>query len=760
MMPKMKGDEILKKEKNMVPDTQRLLISENTDLEILVSAVNNAGIQKCLMLPFQDDDLLRQVKYCCDQYETKKKLENLKRVTKRQNHQLYQIASNFKKKGDAYAVLEKQKEKEIRVLESRFKSAGGDLALEKEISIKNLLSKKKVPTSADGFSSFFLTLKDQLKYLIETAMSQQYISLEEISYNSIFDLTLSEKSNPELVQKILPIAMGYFNENDLSDSKTSTSKVINDVVLDDQFEMSLSKNRTKAYIKVKTRNTQDLDLAHVKQFLEKNKVINGLKKDKAIEAWLYNSTPKDNAFIIAQGKAPKYPKNAEIRYHFPTDFSHAGKVNDGGSMTFHDRGDIPYIEENAFLAAKIFAEEGSPGIDVHGAEIIVEEPEDLTFSSGSGTRISEDGVRIYATTAGQPHLDAMGNITVCPEYQIKGDIGFDTGDVTFDGNVVINGAVKQGFKVTCASLTAKEIQGAEVDIEGDLNISNGIVDTELVKVKGSVQAKFIHNSKINCFGDLNVQKEIIDSTIYLSGACNNENGIILNSQLSAKMGIKAGNIGNKSSKASTLTVGVDEHTNLLMAKVDSKLNTNSKAIDELSEEMAVLEKEDQGLHATISKHAFVQDRSQLELSDIEGKMENLKASGNMAAYQKVGLTVKKIRKDAEIAEEKINAGFDRQDEKSQEIKKKKSRIRQLDDERKGFLDEKKRLKEFSDRKQPLPEVKVGKKIESGTKIFSANSSLNIYNATSRCRIREYSRRPEGSGGAGGIEFYEMKVGEY
>ncbi len=223
------------------------------------------------------------------------------------------------------------------------------------------------------------------------------------------------------------------------------------------------------------------------------------------------------------------------------------------------------------------------------------------------------------------------------------------------------------------------------------------------------------------------------------------------------MGIDAGNIGNKAAKPSTFTVGVDEHTNILVAKVDSKLNLNNAAIADLKKEIRELETEDHKLHAVISQHAYTQDRAQLELRDIESKIENLKASGNMAAYQKVKNTVKEIKKNADIAEEKINSGFDRQDEIAQEILQKSGRINEFEELNKELLDKKKRLLEFSDRDKPLPEIKVGKKIEAGTKVFSSNASLTLYNSSSRCRIREYSRSPDG---IGGMEFYEMKIGEY
>jgi hypothetical protein len=176
------------------------------------------------------------------------------------------------------------------------------------------------------------------------------------------------------------------------------------------FEVRLSKNNTQAFLTVKTRDTHLPDPSHVRQFLEKNRIISGVKEDHEIEAWLFRAMPGDPPFLVATAKEPKYPKNAEIRYHFPTHFLHAGKMSPDGSIDFKDRGDIPYVEDGAFLAAKIFPEQGAPGFDVFGDEIPVDDPVDLAFASGPGTRLSEDGGEIYAVTAGQPHLDALGNV--------------------------------------------------------------------------------------------------------------------------------------------------------------------------------------------------------------------------------------------------------------------------------------------------------------------------------------------------------------
>ncbi len=757
MMPKIKGDEVLKIARSISMDTQRILIADTNQVEPLINAVNTAAIHACLRLPLQEEDFLLQVRHCCDQFEYNLKQKNLKRVTRRQNKMLFKIAGNFKKKTQHYAVQTIHKNKEIRILESRIKASGGQIDPPNEHSLTDILSRKNIVVTQKNIGREFILIKDRIRQLLETAAGPHKIPVHPVSYQEAVTFSLIRHEHRDLVKKELwPLVYNALADL-LSDRPSGHGWTTPEIELDDFLSLTLSDENTAAFIRVKTPDNENLTTVHVRQFLEKHQVIYGVKTDPEIEAWLLNARPKDDPFPIAEGKPPKPSKNAEIRYHFPTDFLHAGKLNPDGSIDFQNRGEIPHVEEGAFLAAKISPEDGTPGFTIHGEEIPVQEPEDLTFSAGPGTRISEDGVRVYATIAGQPHLDAMGNISVCPEYQIKGDLGFETGNVSFDGNVVVKGAVKQGFKVRCASLTAQEIQGAEIDISGDLNVSHGIVDTELVKVKGSVQAKFIHNSKINSFGNLIVQKEIIDSKIYLSGACINTNGSIINSEISAKMGIDAGTIGTATTKPSTLTAGVDENVRLLISQVDAGLHVNTTAMNELAKEIHTLEKEDQSLHGIISQYAYVQDRAQLELKDITQKMENLKTAGDMAAYQTMLQTAKAIQKKAVTAEKKINLGFERQDAIAREKAQKRLRINEFRELNLTLEDEKKRLREFATRQKPLPEIKVSRKIQSRTRIFTENASMTLNTSSSRCRLIEIVKS---SNRIGGVHFYEIKITDY
>ncbi len=751
-MPEMKGDQILIRARKISPSTLRILMVDTAYIDTMVSAVNTAQLHSCLTLPFDDHDLIVQVEDGCRQYQAALKLKNLQGITQRQNRQLFQIAGNFKKQeGSDLAQMEKRK-KQIRILESKLKSGKGAVSPDKIPSLKEILEAKQVDLSPQGFGGEFIKMKEQVKQILETASFRHSIELKPFYYRDAVYRSGQEKQFADLTPPLIQAIQMLFHQSNAAGMDLFGKDF--QQYMDKHLQMTISRDRAKAFIQIKKMEPGILDLTIIKYYLFRHSITYGVKEDIAIKDWLSSASQESKPFVIAQGLSPVPSKDTIIRYHFPTDFRHAGKVSEDGSINFRDRGEIPFVSQNTFLAAKISLEKGKPGIDVTGHEIPVNEPIDMAFEAGPGTLLSEDGNKIYAKIEGQPHLDAMGKVTICPELKIKGDLGFETGDVIFDGNVVVEGVVKQGFKVKGASLTARAIEGAQIDLTGDLNVSFGIVDTELVNVKGSVQAKYIHNSKINAFGDLIVQREIMDSVIHLSGACINTSGVIIASEISAKMGIDAADIGTDSSKPAKLIVGVDEHTNRLVAVVDGKMRIHFEAAALLKKEISILEQEDNNLHGEISQHAHVQDRSQLELRKIESKIGDLKAAGNMAAYQKVKKVASQLKLDAARAEEKINSQFERQDAIALEISQKQDRIKQFEELNLNLADEKKRILEFTARKKPLAQVKVGKKIRSGTRVFGPNASLTLYNPDARCRITEVKKNSEE---ASGINFYEMKI---
>ena len=747
-MPVMKGDMILAEAKKHSPDTQRMLLSDSSNIKTIINAINNADIKSCLSLPFNDNELISQVKDACKQFDRIHQKTFLIKVTEDQNKQLYKIARNFKNQEQLFHNEIEEKVKKINILKQKLASKTSENTKKTPVTLEQFLDKRGVPALPENFVREFIFLMYQTKKVFTTSMAETFLELVDIDYEFIAKDTGSESNYSDLIETILPYVFIYVQNYAAEPEKTWESKSPQKKqkdTLDDYLELIISKDRLKAFIKIKKTVSSVVPIDTIREYLKTKKIKSGIKDDALIQTWLANADPGDDPFIIAEGVNPEFPQDAKIKYYFKTDFRKAGKIMDDGSIDFRDRGDIPFTKKDVLLAEKAIAVPGKPGLDIFGEPIIVPEPRDLAFDTGSGTRFSDDKLQIFADSEGMPHRDAMGNISVLPELTIKDDVDYKTGNLDFKGNIVVKGVVRTGFSVKCANLTAKQIEGAEVDLTGDLNVSAGIVDSELIRVQGSVQAKYINNSKINAFGDLIVQKEIIDSRVLLSGSCINETGNIINSYISAKKGVTAGSIGTDVSSPSKIKVGLNEHIEGLKEQAEEKIKKNIESIAKTKKEISECETEDRELYIKISKFAFIQDRAEIKLREIEKKLKALKASKNITALNKITDTVNKLHRNIKQAENKLNMAFTRQDILSEEISEKENKIQDYKTDNKELIQYKKNLKERSERDEAIAEVKVNRKIMSGTIIVGPNSTLTIKGTTSRCRIMELEVKEEEKG---------------
>nr|WP_319395547.1 FapA family protein [uncultured Desulfobacter sp.] len=751
---------ILATAKEISPETQRLLVAEPSALPSFVNAINSAGIHACMPLPFTNDDLLVQIRLRYDEYEAGRKIKNLQKTIQRQNKQLFQIAGNLRKKETQYADQIQQKEKEIRVLESRLKSLFGDNEVGRGPALKSLLEKENVRFNSSGFKQAFDDFKTRVSDIFLTMLSKRgpsdAFTISESDFagalaphlNQLDEITdLTEYDS--LAGRLSPAFLNVMNRQ--ADHKPELASAAQHQDVLKYFTIEYSDNNILAYIRLGKDAPEALTVYMIEQLLHKNGIIFGIEEESVIEEWLYGEARQGKKLLVAEGKQPVPPTQGEIQYYFPIHFKRPGKINPDGSMDYRDRGEVPHVEDGILLASKIFPEPGEPGLDVKGKEISVPEPVDPAFSAGPGTRFNEEKSEIFSSIQGEPHLDVMGVVSVNKEFKVKGDVGYETGNIEFNGNVVVPGEVKEGFSVKCVSLTAREVCGAQVDLSGDLNVSMGIMDTKLINVKGNIQAKYIRNSTINSYGDLTVQKEIVDSTIYLSGACNNERGSILNSIVSAKLGIKAGTVGNESSGPSVLTVGVDEHLIRLGDKIKSSLSMNRDMIQELSSEISQMKEVDKWLHGTITGNAHIQDRAQIKIRELEDKRAAIDATKDAAALKNIVVAIRKMEKKAKEAGEKINEWFGRQDQIHHDISAKELEIERLEKSNSRLVNELENLEQISNKSKPVPVLEVSKRIQSGTKIKAAHSYKIVDKSWSRCTIREKSKDE------GGIVYYVMEI---
>ncbi len=771
-LPKMEGDDILKQVKAISPFTQRMIMVPADKRDILISAINKAEVNACITIPFEDKEFALLAQNCHKNFKEKKKKEQLKRIASHQNRQMINIAKKLKKKDAGYKHLIGNRKTKRSRLTSTKRHKEQQLRLDSGPSLSDLMKHKHIRENPEAFKNEFIFLCDLIsKEFIPFAENHQ-MDPDVFNYKNYFNLPGQsehelEKENEKdfppselielIIQKILTTAMDSTQPHptqppdteSIEKKETRTAdEDENPHILDEFFTVTISEDKVTAFIEKKLPETgpSQYSALEILDLLRTKQIHYGILEDEAINTWLEKSTV--NRIAIATGDAPDPGEDGTIAYHFETRFTNPGKINEDGSIDFRDRGQTPFVSVNDLLAQKKPARPGTPGMSVSGTPIEVGEIDDPVFEPGPGTQLSEDGKSILAAVDGQPHLDKLGTISVSPELVIPGDVDFETGNINFNGNIIVKGMIKEGFKVKGINLTVQEIEGGIIDLSGDLRVSDGITEGQ-ISAQGNIYAKFINHSKIMGFGDLCVSKEIIDSSIVLSGKCINQTGHIISSKISAKLGIDAGRIGTEASKQSTLKVGIDEHVAILKEQVVEALEASVLKSNLLKDEIKALEDEDKALYQLISEKAQIQDRAQLDIKEMTKDLKALEKLNDPAQIQLVSDEIKSIRQTADTAEKELSSIFGKQDKIAADIQEFKNQLKTLEEKNKTLVREKKALKVFEQQQKPLPVVTVLKTIVQDTVIKGPHSSVVLFEDRSKCKIQELGSNESG------MDLFEM-----
>jgi DNA-binding NtrC family response regulator len=74
-MSKMDGIELLDKVHEINPDITRIILSGHTNVELILKLVNRKGIDKYLLKPWENDDLILAIDKCIELYNLRQKVK-------------------------------------------------------------------------------------------------------------------------------------------------------------------------------------------------------------------------------------------------------------------------------------------------------------------------------------------------------------------------------------------------------------------------------------------------------------------------------------------------------------------------------------------------------------------------------------------------------------------------------------------------------------------------------------------------------------
>jgi uncharacterized protein (DUF342 family) len=385
----------------------------------------------------------------------------------------------------------------------------------------------------------------------------------------------------------------------------------------------------------------------VKILLYAEGIVHGVADDQQIQSFLDGECGYNTPWPVAIGTEPIPDAPSQIKYYFDTDPLKIGTLTEDGLMDWKDRGQLPQVEAGDLLAEKIPGPKGREGMDVYGKKIPVPKTRERRFKCGKGARRSEDGMQVVATLSGIPRVSIAGEITVMPTLHIPGNISLETGHVEFNGHIEVDGAIEKGYRVKGGSLRANEIRDAQIDIEGDITAMSGIIGAT-IRCGGNLKAGHINHADIILAGDMAVEKEIIESSIEANGRCLINDGIIIASTVSAKLGISAMDIGTNASKSSELIVGVDRHLEKEIESVKERIAAIRAESENLPKQLKNLRKRADEISTRLGEVAQEQDKCMVQHRNLKERIDAglMKADGPNADNVQKSLQEFKAREDA------------------------------------------------------------------------------------------------------------------
>lgn len=319
--------------------------------------------------------------------------------------------------------------------------------------------------------------------------------------------------------------------------------------------------------------------------------------DKVIDEFLANRVYCTD-IEIAKAMLPVDGSSASIRYYFNNVVTRKPKMNEDGTVDFHQLELINHVKVGDVLAELIPMNPGKPGIDVTGRLIKQKAVHNCSLRHGPKIHVSEDGLRLISEVNGHVYLSG-DKVTVSDVYEIKSDIDLGTGDIDYSGSVTIKGNVRTGFTVRAKGTIFVEgvVEGATLISDAGIVLSRGMQGMNRGKLitNGDVVAKFIENATVECDGCLTAEA-ILHSKVYAGKEINvtGRKGFVTGGELHSGVEIHVKTAGSTMGTNTVLEVGVDPKIVIEYHKLEKAISDSNKEIYKLNQILDLFKKKYNG----------------------------------------------------------------------------------------------------------------------------------------------------------------------
>lgn len=243
-----------------------------------------------------------------------------------------------------------------------------------------------------------------------------------------------------------------------------------------------------------------LDIRNLAQFIVERGITVGIDDDLLQE--ILDKKNYGELITIAKGVEAYEGRDGYYEYSFDVRIGKkSGKpiILEDGSVDYKNMNLIDCVKKGDVVARYYPKVDGTDGYTVTGKPIKASLKKDMPPLRGKGFEKSEDGYVYTAILDGKPELN-LGYLEIKNVCEISGDIGLETGNINFAGDLQISGNIKPGMEIKATgSITVNgSIEGSNVKAGKSLLVKGGIFGNDKTTIEASedVMASFMENAVV------------------------------------------------------------------------------------------------------------------------------------------------------------------------------------------------------------------------------------------------------------------------
>lgn len=391
------------------------------------------------------------------------------------------------------------------------------------------------------------------------------------------------------------------------------------------FDLKISNDYYEAYLSL---DFKDDSIAFSKDdllsLIEKKHISYGINNDLIEE--IINNKKSVEKILIAEGKRHKNGEDGKIVYNFDMNYSPRPTLLEDGRVDHKSLNIIHKVKKGEILASRVLPTTGEDGISVTGKTIKAKPGKLVNLKAGKNVKLSNDNNYLIANQNGFIKI-IDERICVIPILEINSDVGISTGNIHFNGKIVIKGNVEKGYTIQ-----------SEDDIE-----IYGIVEGAKIKSIGSILIHKGASNGANLISDNNITVKFMESCIAKSGKnfiseavlhsdieCKQDlivdkgKGLIVGGNISVRKNITAKTIGSHIGTLTKIQLGIDDELLSDYKNTKDKINQLKSNISKLDQAISILKPQtklkpnDSNLRNMLEK-SFATKKQYLEQLDFHEK---------------------------------------------------------------------------------------------------------------------------------------------